>query len=197
MRPQAFKVITEPTSEPLSLADAKDQCKSELTEDNDRITFYIKAARQIAETHTRRCLMEQTVEAKYADWPDTGFGIWLPRPPAVSVTGVYYYDTDGTEQTLSSSVYELDADSEPAQICLKPNQSWPALQTGKNNPIRVRYVAGHSSAANVPAATVQGIRLLVGTWFDHPKDTITGTIVQQLPMAAETLFAHDACWWGI
>jgi hypothetical protein len=49
----------------------------------------------------------------------------LPVAPVISVTSVKYLDTDGVEQTLASSVYELVNTGLEPQIRLKINQTFP------------------------------------------------------------------------
>lgn len=195
MRPYSFAVTTAPASEPISLATAKAHLRVEIDDDNTYISALITAARDVAEMETKRALMPQTVEAKYPAWPDEGDSIWLPRPPMTSVTGVYYYDENGTEQTLSSGAYIADTASAPGMVTLKPNYSWPALESSRALPIRVRYVVGYADAASVPSSIIAGMLLLIGHWYRNREEVTTGAM-SKLPMGAEQLFRMNACDWG-
>ena len=199
MRPMSLQVITQPASEPVTVAEAKLHCRVDIDDLDASFTGWIAAARAAAETATQRRLITQTVEAKYADWPANGYGFWLPGPPLASVTYVKYYGADGTEQTLSTDVYEVDTASEPGQVVLKPGQSWPTLYGDKANPIRVRYVAGYSDATTMAAALPQvktGILMCVADWYTTPQNQITGAIASKVPYGAETLFGQCAVPWG-
>jgi uncharacterized phiE125 gp8 family phage protein len=195
MRPSTFAVITGPASEPISLATAKAHLRVEVDDDNTYITALITAAREVAEISTKRSLISQTLEAKYTGWPESGEGIWLPRPPLTSVTGIYYYDTNGTEQTLSSSAYTVETAHAPGLVSLKPSNAWPGLESGRAIPVRVRYVAGYADAASVPAGITQGMLMLIAIWYEQRKSITPGTM-SQIPWGAEMLFSMNACEWG-
>jgi uncharacterized phiE125 gp8 family phage protein len=196
MRPYSFTTITAPATEPISLVTAKAHLRVEIDDDDTLITSLIKSARQYAETYCKRKMITQTVEAKYPAWPTGTGGFWLPSPPLISVTGVYYYDENGTEQTLSGAVYGLDTSSEPGQVFLDPSQAWPSIQSGRELPIRVRYVAGYADAASVPDSIKEAILLMVGLWYSQRSPVVTGTIIAEVPMTAHALLGINACDWG-
>ena len=195
MRPYSIAVTTAPATEPVSVATAKAHLRVEIDDDDTYIGALITAAREYAETYCKRKLISQTVEAKYPAWPDAGQGLWLPSPPLVSVTSVNYYATDGTETVLSTDVYGVDSSSEPGQVYLKPNQSWPALESGRELCIRVRYVAGYADAASVPDTITQGMLLLIGQWYQLRSDAETAQ-AHEVPNGAKMLFGINAVTWG-
>lgn len=195
MRPSSLTVYTAPASEPITRTEAKLQARIETTADDAYVDGLIVAARQIAETQTNRRLISQTLEAQYDEWPAAGCELWLPGPPLTSVTHVKYYDEDGTEQTLSTDVYEVNTAQEPGRVTLKPDQVWPSLQSGKATPITVRYVAGYTNAAAVPDAIKIGMYMLIAHWYKNREQSVTGTM-NDVPMGAEILFGHYAIPWG-
>jgi uncharacterized phiE125 gp8 family phage protein len=200
VRPKTQQVITAPAAEPITTAEAKAYLRVDLDDDDTAIAGLISAARSVAETETQRALLRQTIEAKYADWPEHPDGFWLPAPPLVSVTGVYYYDADGTEQTLSTSVYEVDTSSEPGRVALKPGQSWPTLQAEKHLPIRIRYTAGYADAAALATAhpqVKQGVYMCVADWYDPARaNLVDSRLGKEPPYAAKILFGQCAAAWG-
>jgi uncharacterized phiE125 gp8 family phage protein len=153
------RIVTEPTVEPLTLAEVKTHLHEDLSDaSNDAlITTLIAVARQAAEHRTQRALMLQTLEQTLDAFPvatDTNplAAIELEMPPVVDVTSVTYTDADGATITLSNTLYTLDAAREPAQLV--PSYSagkWPATQ-GSVAAVRVRYRAGYSTSATASVA---------------------------------------------
>lgn len=193
--PRARTVVTGPATEPLTVAEAKTHLRVEVSGDDTYIGNLIVRAREVAQRHTQRALMQQTLEAHYDAWPTDG-ALWVPDPPLQSVTSVKYYDADGVQQTLSSTNYQVDTYSQPGRIDIKAAYSWPALQYGAMVPITVRYVAGYASADAVPGVIKQAMLLMIGKWYEERKDVITGTIVADLPNGASSLLDMEAVTWG-
>ena len=181
----ALVQVTAPTSEPVSLADAKLHV-GVATDDSDAyIASLVKAAREWAETYTRRSMLTTTWRQTLSCWPSDGV-IELHRPPLQSVTSVTYYDTDGDSTTLATS----HTDSEPGRVLRGYGITWPALRTdGVAAPATVTYIAGHSAAASVPGSTIHAIKMLVGHWFENREEIITGAVATKIPMAARALLS--------
>ena len=175
------RIVTEPTVEPLTLAEVKTHLHEDLSDaSNDAlITTLIAVARQAAEHRTQRALMLQTLEQTLDAFPvatDTNplAAIVLEMPPVVDVTSVTYTDADGATITLSNTLYTLDAAREPAQLV--PSYAagkWPATQ-GSVAAVRVVYRAGYSTSATaataqaaVPAALRQWMLLAVGDMYER------------------------------
>lgn len=179
-----FKVITAVTTEPVSLAEARLQLR--LTEDdqtaeNPLVSAWITAAREIAEHYTRRAVAAQTLEAAMDCFPDCGEGFDLPMPPVASVTSVKYTDTDGVEQTLSTSAYALSTYGESRRVALTYGNSWPSTRDIPDA-VRVRFMAGYTTC---PKAVKQAILMMVA-WMDQNRgDEMVGDDIQ--PPAAKAL----------
>jgi uncharacterized phiE125 gp8 family phage protein len=150
-------------SEPLSLSDAKGQCRAlaDVAEEDGLISLYLSAGRQIAEQYTGRGFLTQTWKLEQDAFTDP---IWLPwAAPLQSVTSVKYFDENGTQQTLATTVYRVDTTSQPGRVVLKPNQSWPSVQVSRGQSVEVIYVTGWTSAEVMPA----DVRIAVGMLADH------------------------------
>ena len=106
-------LVTAPTKEPVSLADAKTHLRVDVDDENDLIASLIVAAREYVETFTHRALVTQTWDLKLDQFPCRGEAIWLPKPPASSVTSITYTATDGTSTTWSSALYTTDLPTGP------------------------------------------------------------------------------------
>ncbi len=186
-----LKLITGPAAEPVTLTEAKSQCRVDGTTEDTFITALIVAAREAAEGVLQRALINQTWELVLDAWP-AGDRIELPRPPLSSVTSIKYTDIDAVEHTMSSSDYLVDTDSEPGKIVLKWSASWPSVTLREAAAIRVRFVAGYgSAAAAVPAKVKQAIQLLVGHYYENREGITSGAIPQQLPLGVMWLLWQD------
>ena len=182
-----FKLKTAPTTEPISLAEAKLHLKvdTDLTADDNLITALITAARQMAENYTGLALINQTWE--YATDQFTDSQIPLRPAPLSSIASITYKDSANVTQTLSSSVYEANTYEMPGKVMLKYNQVWPTTLLIENS-ILITFVAGYGTASSsVPAAIRAAILLIIGHLYEHRENVVIGTISSELPQGAEYL----------
>lgn len=168
MLPTGLKLITPPTAEPVSLADARARLRVVATAEDADLLAMIAEARAMAEGECGRQFLTATyslvldgfptyldqrpASVRYGEprrlWDQT---IRLPRPPCQSVTWVKYYDPNGVQQTLDPSAYILAASGEPARLVPVPQTYWPGTQYGRPEAVEVRFVAGYGdTAAAVP-----------------------------------------------
>lgn len=61
--------LTQPASEPVTLALAKAHLRIDHTAEDDLITSWIKAAREAAEKYTGRRFITQSLRMRLNDWP--------------------------------------------------------------------------------------------------------------------------------
>lgn len=152
-------VTVAPTDEPLTLADAKTHCRVDGTDSDSELGAMVSAARVFAEDYCGVKLGAQTVVLRCSSFCDF---VDLPIAPVTSISSITYLDTDGVEQTLSTSVYEGVLIGLEPSIRLKINQSWPAVRCA-SDAIRVTVAAGYSE---VPAPVQHAMLLMIGNWFD-------------------------------
>lgn len=179
--------VTQPTVEPVSLAQAKTQCRVD-TEDSDAyLSSLIAVARQYVEDVCDITLLSSVWEAKYDLFP-----IWsinLPRPPMApgSVT-VTYRRGDGTYGTLTSDAGQFQVDTSVIPGRIYPNwaSAWPATR-GDENSVTVRYSAGYGSdGLSLPPVVKHLCLLLVSHWFDN-RSVVTSGNVSDVPATFHTL----------
>lgn len=190
-----LKLITAPAVEPVLLAEAKTHLRVDTTADDTLIEGLIAAARETLESTLSRALINQTWELVMDAFPG-GNRIRLPRPPLVSVTSIKYKDKNGVEYTATSK-YIVDTDSEPGQIVLHDDETWPSDELYEVGAVRVRYVAGYGAAgANVPRPLRQALLLLVGDWYENREDTVIaqGYSANALPTGVEALVQTYRIW---
>ncbi len=132
------------TSEPaplVSIDEARDYLRMRHDRDDDLINRLVCTATEFHENRIGRQLMQADFTLTLDGFP---LQILLPRPPCVEVTQIAYVDTAGDSQTLSSSVYQVDLNTEPARICPAPNEVWPSTRT-QFAAVTVTYKAGYGT----------------------------------------------------
>lgn len=158
-----YKIISEPSVEPLLLADVKTRLSISDTVDDDDITSHIKSARLQAENYMRRSIITQTIELALDAFPSSE--IELIRGPVQSITSVKYLDTDGVEQTVSIANYSLDDYSFQHWLLPAYGYDWPSTYDAANA-VKVRYVAGFGDAgSDVPEDILTAMLLAIGHWI--------------------------------
>lgn len=161
----ALTQTVAPTEQPITLQAAKDHLRIETADEDGSIKGMMLAARRFCELSTGRQFVTATWTLKLDAFPATDT-ILVPLPPLQSVTSITYIDTAGSTQTLATSVYDVDTDSEPGRISLAYNQSWESTRSDKNAVI-VTFVAGYGAATAVPADLKAVIQLVLADLYEH------------------------------
>jgi uncharacterized phiE125 gp8 family phage protein len=141
---------TAPTllQEPVTVSEARRQCRiaDAISYHDEELAALIAAAREMVENDTGIVCYTGSFTQKFTDW--SGVDLADVRP-VTSITSITYLDGDGTSQTLSTDVYQLETASVKQFVRLKYGQNWPATR-GDTNGITVTYVAGYATVAAVP-----------------------------------------------
>jgi uncharacterized phiE125 gp8 family phage protein len=156
----SLRLITAAATYPVSLVEAKLQCRVDGTDEDALLNAYIAAATSFVENLTGRALVSQTWELVLDDFSDA---VLIPKGPVQSITHIHYFDTAEVEQTLASNQYVLDSASDPAWIVRPDDVTYPEAADGVNNVI-VRFVAGYSI---LPAEIKAALLILISSWFDN------------------------------
>ena len=185
-----LSIVTQPATEPLTVAEAKTHLRVDITDDDTVIGEYISSARVFAEGVTRRAFVAQTWDYTLDRFP-TG-AIKLPMQPVTSVSYVQYVDATGTTQTFTEGTspdvtkYDVFTDGPRSTIVPKYNQVWPDTRDHPNV-VTVRFVAGYTT---FPADLKQVLRLLVGHQYENREAVVMGfTLVEELPLAVQSFLS--------
>ena len=157
---------TPPTTYPVTLAQAKAQSHIPTDQDGEDPMIEdidIPAATHYCEHETHRQFITATLTIRMDEFPRV---IWLPRPPAISVTSIKYIDTAGDTQTLSASKYTLDPYRVKARITEAYGEVWPSTRAVVNA-VTVIYTAGFGAASTVPAELKKAILMATDGYFYH------------------------------
>lgn len=176
-------------SEPVSVDEAREHCRIDYDDEDALLAAYITAAREYAETVTRRTLISSTWDHTLDRFPAGGGAIRLPFPPLIEVEGVYYIDPDGETQTLDPGAYQWDARQEPGLVMPAPGYSWPATRR-MPGAVWIRYRAGYPNGV-IPGGVRVAILLMVGHWFANREAVTIGSAPHEVPLAVDRLlWAH-------
>jgi uncharacterized phiE125 gp8 family phage protein len=182
----ALALITAPTTEPVTLVEARQHLRIDDNVQDDVLSRLISAARRRAEVHTRRALITQTWDLVLDFFPVCE--IQIPRPPLQSVTTVKYIDTSGVQQTLDPLLYTVDTRTEPGRVTPAYGESWPSVRD-QYNAVEVRFVAGFGAATAVPEDIKAAILLMVGHLYEH-REEVSDAQTFLLPRAVDALLDH-------
>ena len=171
-------LLTAPTAEPVTLAEAKLAARIGDTDAFDLVVpGLIVAARQMAEQQTGQLFMQQTWRAELVDWPAATDVLHVYRASAAVVT----YWTGTAWASLSGASYMFDALGSGTALAPVTGGAWPALVDKPVGPrVRVDLTAGATSAAAVPECVKLYIKALVAWWIDNPSAGTPGSL-QEAP----------------
>lgn len=177
-------LVTAPTVYPITVEEAKEHMNITATADDEYIQSLIDVATNQAEIVTHRALITQTWDYKVDRFARH---MEMPLGKLQSVTHVKYYDTDGVQQTVNTSVYTVDTDSDPGQVHLAYDQSWPSVRQIPNT-ITFRVVVGYgATSASVPDQIKQWIKIQVANMFEMRESYVIGVTGQKLSSFEDAL----------
>ena len=170
-------IITEPTIEPVTLAELKASIGISHTDDDTLLTSYITSARKWCEDYLNLYIMTQIVEVSFDNWPgwEFGLGLW----PIQSIDSVKYDDTSSpiATQTLTVNTnYYADTTSKCGRIQLI--DTMPDV-TSRPNAVKVRATVGYAAISASPTDLRNGV----------PEPIKTG-----IKMYARGLYENDPCY---
>ena len=163
----ATTLITPPDQEPISLAEARAQCRisADDTSEDTLLAIYIAAARETAEHELGRKLIDQTWEQTLDAFPCGDLGVKLAPAQARSIVSVQYNDPTLALQTMDSEAYLLDSTVTPGWLLPTNGTTWPATADAVNS-VRIRLIAGYGpTSASVPANVRNWLLLTIGALY--------------------------------
>jgi uncharacterized phiE125 gp8 family phage protein len=168
-------IITEPTIEPVTLAEAKSVLRVSHDDDDMMIAGYIKSAREWAENYADIYIMTQVVEWRFDRWPGSVFNLDLF--PLQSVDSIKYDDTSSpiTEQTLTANTDYWSVITKCGRI--EAINSWPSL-TDRPDAVKIRCTVGYADTGASPSVL---------------RDGVPETIKTAIKMRVKFLYENDPC----
>lgn len=182
--------IVAPTIEPVTLAEAKLQCRVDVSDDDALITALIVAARELAEAMTDRAYAVGTYELVAPVFDAAG--VDLPKPPVTSVVSVRYLDADGVLQTMDSADYVARLSVLPPMVTVADGLDWPETYPAADA-VRIQFVAGLAPAL-VPQRVKQWMLLHITAWYEN-RASVSVDALHDLPGVRALLDPEKWSWF--
>lgn len=211
----ALTVVTPPSLEPVTLAEAKAHLRLEETVDDVYVQALITGARQYIEKVCWRALVATRLKQTRASFRGNDLREQLPSymaavpeplpysgnrfTPYVELVGghlaatpdvvVQYLDSNGAEQTLGASSYVVESDPDnTGRIWLNNagGYSWPTT-LDRFDAVRLLYTVGWTNPTDVPQPLRHAILLLISQMYEYRTPQITGTIATEMAFTIDAL----------
>ncbi len=183
----SLKQTVAPSVEPLSTAEVKTHLRIDGTDDDTNIARLIKVARIAVEMMTGLALITQTYRWTMNRLDEE---VVFPIAPVQSVGSITYVDINGSTQTLSSSLYDVDIESDRQRIVKAYSASYPSIRDHFNS-VKITFDVGFGDAASdVPEDIRHALLLIIGEMDLYREDMqpiIRGTDFEKLPTGAKAL----------
>ena len=195
-----LKVITSPTTEPVTLAEAKLHLKVDTDEDDALISTLVTASRETAEVFTGRSLATQVLEYILDGFPIEADTIYLPRPPLETITSIKYKDFQAVETEWDGQNYVVDGESMPARVTLAYGKYFPDFTPYPVSSVRIRFTAGYKTGGpdslKMPEQINQALKLLIGHFYENRESVVVGTVANKVHFSVEALlYPYRVSWW--
>ena len=196
------------TLQPITLAEAKQQCRLEIPDDDNLIVSWIDSARLRAEVLLRATILQSTFNWYMDGFPASANGYynrlirqsgpnpqWLPNGaailhfptrPLISVASVQYYDPVGTLQTIDPSTYFVSTGL-GARIQPLIGYVWPVVRPQIDGVV-VQFTAGNATASSVSENVKSACRLMVAHWYEH-REEVADAQTYPVPNAVDALIS--------
>jgi uncharacterized phiE125 gp8 family phage protein len=178
MQLHGLSLVTPPSGDVVTLAEAKAALRIDDTRFDAEIPRLLASAVRQAETELRRALLTQTWALTLDRFPGHGM-IELPFG-CTSVSSVQYVDDAGATQTLASGGYVTDTTRAPGRLFRADGTTWPTTKV-RPNAVTLTLVCGFGNAAAVPADIKDWIVAHVGARLRNPEAYHVGVSVSEAP----------------
>ena len=173
--------LTVPASTPVSLSDAKEQCRIVSSDSNhdSKLLRHIKEATGSIEALTGARMASQSVRLDLDGFPSGK--IDLGCYPVNSITSVVYDNADNVEtaMVLGTDYWESLGGMYPF-IC--PVEYWPTTKLGKPATVRITMSVGYYDGSPVTSAPPEDLKhavlIRVKEYFDNAGESVTGQSVE-------------------
>jgi uncharacterized phiE125 gp8 family phage protein len=176
-----YTLVTPPTSEPITLEEAKLHLRVDSNVEDTLITALIKSARSKVENDTWRSLITQTWKLNM-DTDEVKTFTGVTKSPIQSIAHIKYFDINVIQQTLSTGSYQVDILNEPARIKIP---EIPQIND-QMNAMEIMFISGYGVAASVPEDLKLAMLLLIGHWYEH-RESVTIGNMKDVPMGYDPL----------
>lgn len=158
------RLVTSPTSEPLTLQQVRDHLRIIGTDEDDYLTELIAAARAEFEELTGRQIMEATWEFTLSGFREY---VALPIAPIQEITAIQYYDTlnIATPLLVPNAYFRMQYGLPYAYF------SYPYYEVyDRHDAIKITAKAGYAEGSRELPAIRRIVLLMIGDWYVNRED---------------------------
>lgn len=172
-----YRRISNPTTEPVTLAEAKEHCRVDIDTDDTLISALISAARSAAESYCNRSFALAEFAIMADEFPADGAGL-ENLPDCASLVSWAYLAADGTDATMSSSDLTIDTVRNVIRMT-DATVAWPIGGSRLQVNVTAGPDCGASPAVLPDAAVLAAIKLIIGDLYENREAQVVGaTIVE-------------------
>ena len=192
-----LKQTVPPAIEPLTVLEAKNHLRVDVSEDDALIGILISASREACEAFIHGYLITQQFELSLYQFPNDASPIKIPAEPFVSVQSMTYTDWLNAVHTMVAGTDFLVDPTEPPSLVLPPNSQWPGSSLWPVAPIKVEITVGFgSSEVSVPYLYRAGMLMTIAHWYENRETVVsTGAIPKEVPMSAQWAWTAGGRYW--
>lgn len=188
----AIRRVTAPAMMPVTLDEAKAQCRVDHDDEDDYIESLIRRAVALFDGDGE--LGRAMVTQSWAQWETQAPGwVRLQMGPFISLTSVQYYDGAGVLQTATLGNFETWLDGDHVIVKPKDGYDWPSAQV-RPDAIKITYSAGFGAAADVPETVKGAILLAVGHWYDR-RAAASDAGLEDIQLGVDRLLGTERVRW--
>jgi len=189
------KVITQPESEPVTVAEARQHLRIDGTDEDSYIEILIKVARQLCEQYSGLSFITQSREIKLDRFPCSSI-IEIPYGPIQTIDDFTYIDSSGDSQPLTETTdFIVDIHSSPARV--QYVNSWPST-LNRFSSVTIAYTSGYANDDHdpIPEVIKHAMLLHIGSLYENRQNDVLGTSVNSLNMNSEYLLDTIKVYWN-
>lgn len=196
----AVEQVAAPAAEPLSVDEARNHARVDLPDDDGWIARAITASRKWCEDRSGRAFVTQTCRLWLPRFPRGGVDapfILVPKPRLQSVASIQYVDSAGDLQTLDAGEYVVESRREPGMVVPAYGRVWPSVREvpGSFNAVRVEFVCGYGTPAQVDERAKQAMLMLMAHWYRNRETVAIGAASGEIELSVSALLYQ--LWDGV
>jgi len=164
---QSIVLLTDATTEVLTLAEIKTFLRIDGNDFDSILTPFIKVSRQIGENITGREFVEKEFKLYLDTFPQCN-GMEVKRSKLKSITSIQYYDVNNALQTLSSADYYFTNDADYSSIYINNDKTFPTTYE-RNQAVIITFKADYP---NRPEAIKQACLSVCSYLYENSGDCV-------------------------
>jgi uncharacterized phiE125 gp8 family phage protein len=184
--------LTAPAVEPLTLAEVKEACRIDGSDQDGFLARAIRAARELIEGPDGAGIV--MVASRWRMRLDHLAGeVWIPMGPVNAIDSVELLDEAGTLQAVPPAAYQWRAGRYEARIKPAYGLTWPTVRR-QYDAVRITFTAGFPGTGEDPAiltAIPEPLRIamlmLIGHWHEHRESVVVGQIPAEIQLGFRDL----------